>query len=508
MKNNGKILFFSESEGKGVIITSQKEKIEFSALDWDDFDVMPHIGVEVEFDIKDIHAINITAKIVEKPSDAQAQEPQKTEETCQQTDEYVEPKEMTQIIESLDSKEKSQSIQASTNVSTAIARYFKSLQSDIRQRENYKNMEGELDYSLIKRFLYTTFNNLSDIDLHIVTPKIKALYDDLRYMSVVYEDFMEKTKYPSFAYYEIFLSTQANYMTIKKGTEYTIEKLKKLRSDEEKLNVKLEIKKKELAQNVGSPNYAMLQYELKSINGAFIDTVHLIAKLDELYKNDMKLLNDFRNDFKNSFNSEFLGESKFYKKDLTKIINTQAFMLDMYLWSEAKRSVAVRKHFENSPINEELNTKTYLKYYLSSLDSSKITEEAKKLFALYDYLLSIQKECIMIVAKNPQDAMEYEKSVKNMKLLLEAKAFIDEKSALKWAMKNSVKIVIIEDFLQNTTAQSFLQTFKKHVSLTPQIIIIGEKPKTIPYTINNILPKNPSSRMINDVIKAILETKK
>ena len=532
MMTDGKILFFNESDGKGIIISSQKEKISFYVQNWDDFEVMPSLGLEVVFNLEKNVALNIISKSTKEAEglrDSDAKE-DKAEDLINEEvtlneiseeepavkriveDDSVIPKEDDQELvacgESEESESRPDSITISINISTAVNNYFNNIKDHIEHRKNYKKVDGELDYLLIKRFLFTTYNNLSDIDLHIITPKIKMLYEDLKVMSNLYNDFIEKTKYPNLAYQEVFLSCQAEYMKIKNGAEQTIERLKRLRGDEEQLDGILKIKKEEFDEDIQSIEFDALQYELKSLSGAYVDVVHMMAELDERYKSDLKLLSTFEDEYKTDFGEIFDVEALFYKKDLIEILNTQAHILDSQLWHQAKKSKAVKAHFKDSSISAELNTKTYLKYYLDSLDSDKATSETKKLFSLYEYLLSVQKDSIMIVVSSSQDAMEYESSIKNMKTTHDVKSFIDEKSAIKWAKKNSVKILVVEDKLQTVNVGKFLHVYKKYVSLTPKIILLGKKPNINSYSISVLLTDNASTKVVTNSIKSIIDDKK
>lgn len=563
MMNFGKILFFSETEGKGMIITSKKEKIEFIVNEWDDFDVMPSLGLEVVFKVKNKKALNVISK---ETSELQKNEPLDTQEeefkekikpeeiieevlkddvsivelTQELTDNVVSDLEQAEINvkaseeysqeqdetdKELDEKEneleeeeyfeheekqesRPESITISMNIATAISNYFSKIKEHLEYRKVYKKVPGTLDYVLIKRFLFTTYNNLSDLDLHIITPKIKMLYDDLKFMSSFYDDFIEKIKYPNVAYHEVFLSCQAEYVNIKSGAERTIEKLNQLRSNEEQLDGILKVKKEDLSNNIQSDEFTALQHELKSLSGAYVDMVHLMAELDERYKYDVKLLNTFEEEYKAEFSEIFKTEALFAKKELVKILNAQAYLLDSQLWQEAKKSKAVKAHFKDSSVSGELNTKTYLKYYLDSLDSDKATEDTKKLFALYDYLISVQRDYIVIVVNSALDAMEYESCIKNLKTTFEVKSFVDEKSAIKWAINNSVKILIVEDRLQSVNVDKFLHVYKKHVSITPKIVLLGEKPKANSFSINCLLSRNASSKVVAENIKTLLTPKK
>lgn len=544
MMKDGKILFFNENDGKGIIITSEKEKIDFYINDWADFDVMPCLGLEVFFDFKDEKALNITSKTKNRPEYKELRQDKKEklpEELGSLDPQEISKKEIvpaetlyelsidiahnqkeTQKAEKKSGHENNKkkdiysfklpevrpdSITISTSISNTISNYFSTIKSNINTREAYKKISGSLDYITIKRFLFTTYNNLSDIDLTIITPKIKLLYTDLKNLSTIYDNFLEKVKYPNLAYQEVFLSFQTNYVRVKDDAKSTIEKLSLLKTDEERLAGLIKIKKDELVQKANTLDFASLQFELKSLNGVYVDTVHLMAELDEHYKYNMQLLHKFEKEYKADFAESFTTESLFYKKHLLKILNAQAYLLDMLLWQEAKKSETIKEYFKKLSIGKELNTKTYLKYYLDSLDSSKATDEMKKLFSLYEYLVSIQKEYIVIVVNSTQDAMDYESCIKKLNSSYNVKAFIDEKSAIQWAVKNSVKILIIEDCLQNMSVEKFLSAYKKYVTITPKIILLGEKPRVNLYPITSLLPKNCSSKIIAENIKSLLNNK-
>ena len=616
MKMTGKILFFNENEGKGILITSQKQKLEFGVQDWDDFDVMPSLGLEVSFDAEDNRALNIISKETElKQSDEEpledntAQEAQASDDTASDEEEILPPdvvvfpdedelpvesvesdnldasKDDTQneaaekdtaevedestesattdtktvdeeetkvdnsqeisqaeedeelppdvvvfpdeeepeekhfetdnavaMIEEMVDEEpepREESITLSLNLTTAVGNYFDIIKKHINRRQSYKKVEGRLDYLVTRRFIWTTFNNLSEIDLHIVTPKIKMLSDDLKIMSKVYDDFTNKTKHPQLAFAEVFLSCQSEYNKIREGAEKVIEKLNLLKSNEQIIGGALRVKKEELDKRIKSDEFDALKDEFKSLNGAYVDVVHMMAELDERYKHDLELLNSFEEEYRADFYEIFEVESLKYRKDILDILNAQAYIVDAQLWNEAKNSKSVKAHFKKSAIVGELNTKTYLKYYLDTLDSSRATGDTKKLFELYEYLVTKQKDYIMVVVNSAQDAMEYESCIKNADKSFDVKSFIDEKAAIKWAMKNSVKVLVVEDMLQKTSVENFLNVYHNKILVRPKIILIGNKPKSnsSDYTISKLLLKNVSPRVVSDSVKSMLESK-
>lgn len=413
----------------------------------------------------------------------------------------------TELLEKEDDEPKEERVESLTitlNINHAVDNYFKMIEENINKRMNYTKLTGRLDYLLIRRFLWTTYNNLSELDLHIITPKIKLLGDDLKVMAGIYDDFRNKTRYPTVAYQEVFLSCQAEYMKIKEGTEKVIEKLNLLRGNEEKFGKMIKVKKDELAKAIQSEEFDILQNEMKSLKGAYVDTVHMMAELDERYKHDLQLLKDFEQEYKSDFYEVFSAAAKKYKGKIVEILSAQAFLLDAKLWQKAKTSKSIKAHFQQASIDGELNTKTYLKYYLETQDSTKLTEETQALLDLYNYLCSVHKEYIMIISSSAQDAMEYEGTLKRMNKELNAKSFIDETTAIKWATQNSVKLVIVDERLRKMTGDRFLKYYLKYVFSRPKIIFLGNKPKTDDYTITSLLSANSSPRLVASNVISIL----
>jgi hypothetical protein len=565
MKITGKILFFNASEGKGILITSDKQKISFSVEVWDDFEVMPSLGLEVkclsendeiikivslenEADLigdenQETSEMNEAAYEEEQVSEDEGDASELTDDTQTQEDESTHTQNITEEESSTESQEsgleaseeaqeqavehfkdekevnalepeefsedelplREESLSVTMNLPKAISNYFNVIKENVDKRKSYTKVQGRLNYLVIRRFLWTTFNNVSELDLHIITPKVKALSDDLKEMSKLFDDFMRKIKHPPLAYEEVFLSCQAEYLKIREGAEKTIEKLNALKNNEKYIGEVLKVKKEELEENIESDEFDVLKEDFKSMNGAYVDVVHMMAELDERYKHDMKLLVEFEKEYREDFYELFQAAAVEYKKDIIDILSAQAYILDAELWQKAKGSKSIKAHFHKAGINGSFNTKTYLKYYLDTLDSGKMTEETKKLYDLYDYLCAVYKDCIMIVSASANDAMDHESSVKSIDKSYEVKAFIDEKSALKWAIKHSVKVLVLEDRLVKMKAETFLQYYKKYVLLIPKIIILGENIKSIDYSISKLLSSGISSRVLADNVRDLLK---
>jgi len=561
MKKSGKILFFNPNDGTGIIITAQKGKIPFNVQEWDDFDTMPSLGLEVVFDYEDTQALNISrmpddfdpsleekqdkedesfeesspddksdidkelkaelekTTILEKeiiPHEEPFEKEKDIDVLKEQTEDYKfvkkedEPKEHKELEKddtSDEESEREENVTLSLNINIAVSNYFKRIEEHIKNRINYKKVPGRLDYMITRRFLWTMFNNLSEIDIHLITPKIRALSNDLKLTADMYDDLVRKTKYPSLAYEEVFLSCQNEYMKIKDGAQEMIDKLSRLRTEEKHVGSILKVKKEEVAKDIHTQEFELLTHELKSLNGAYVDIVHMMAELDQRYKSDLEQLHNFEKEYREDFYKLFSKATHEHKENLEDILSAQAFLLDSKLWQEVKTSKAVKSYFKKSSISGELNTRTYLKYYLDSLDETKAVDENRKLFDLYEYLLTVHTDYIIVVASHSEDALDYESDLKHLPKGYKVKSFVDEKKALKWAIKNSVKIVIIEDTLQSMDVTSFLKYYQKYVLITPKVILLGNKPKASSFSITKLLSKSVTPRVISNNVKELLEEK-
>ena len=493
MHITGKILFFNDSNGLGTIISTEKEKISFSTDDWSDFDVMPSMGLEICFDYQNFKASSIMSVITKNKADDTANE-------------YITEHENITALEDVENDfgEKKKAVKTTLNIPKSISKYFDIINDNISQRASYKKVPGRLDYLVVRRFLWTTFNNLNEIDLEIFTPDIKALSKDLKSMTSIYDDFINKTKFPVLAYAEVFLACQTEYLNVKDDTQKMIDRLNQLRASEEQLGKVLAQKKEELKKKMKSPEFPELKREYKVLNGTYVDMIHMMGELDERYKHDIELVNNFEKKFKSEFYKLFDDEAKKYKDNIVEILSAQAFLLDSKLWNQAKSSKAIKNHFNKAGVRGDLNTKTYLKYYLDTLDGNKTGSETQKLFELFDYLAEIHKEYIMVLVNSAQDAMEYESDIKKIDRTYNVKAFIDEKLALQWAIKNNIKVLVIEDKLTKIQLPTFFKHYKKLVSTSPKIILLGRDSKSNIYTINKVLSKGVSPRVISTNVQKLL----
>ena len=542
-KLEGKVLFYSDEKGEGIVISSQNEKYRFEVMEWEAYEVMPTKGLEVVFEVSGDKAVKITpsdhskeqtpplakrplkprSKIIkeepeakdtpskgeeaqesEKPSPGRMLKP-KDEEIIKKHDDVK--KDIIDYEESV--KKIGENIKLSVSLSETMKHYFGRIDLSIKKREGYRKVQGRLNYLLAKRFLWTTYNNLQDIDSHIITLRIKSIADDLKRMEGIYNDFEKKTTYPSIAFEEIFLNNQREYKILHVLNQKIKEKLSSLKAEEKSVGALRKSKEEEL-QKISKKDKELYQThlrDLKTINGAYADIVHMIASLKEEYKINYEKLERFSEKYRSDFYAEFNKKTKEYKEVLLDILGAQSYLLDSVLWREAKTSKAILAYFDDLDMDVELNTKGYLKFYLERLDEGKSSDRTRELFELLEYLEAEQRDSFLILVEDVFEAKELETALTKAFPKAKVKAFINEVSAFKWAMTNHVKLVILEEKINSIDAKKFLDFYHNAIFSKPNIIVIGNSIaiKSKKYTISKRLPLGVSAKKMVATINEILE---
>lgn len=152
MKASGKIVFYNVNDGNGMIMTPDSGKFSFRVMDWDDYDQMPSVGLEVVFEILNERAVSVRV-----PSSESIPAPEEHAAKPSQTDtSYRQP--FDALMQ--DYNHRPQSIQLSCNAQKCIEVYFSKIERYVSKNLKYNNSSGQLNFLLMRRFIFTTFNNL------------------------------------------------------------------------------------------------------------------------------------------------------------------------------------------------------------------------------------------------------------------------------------------------------------------------------------------------------------
>ncbi|MFA7354931.1 MAG: hypothetical protein WCZ70_09970 [Sulfurimonadaceae bacterium] len=277
---------------------------------------------------------------------------------------------------------------ATYSVSEALQNYFNSVDFLMSKQPKSADARAQLDYFLSRRFLITAYNNLKNLDPALHDHKdIKEKLNVLQDLHNAYNTISDKTSVPEVAFEMIFLRAQPEYIQYIKDKEDWISRISALTTITESLFYEIEKKEgelKKLAKN--DKNRIMLENAIKPLRGDYVDGIHERAQLvEKLAKmDDLKAI--YTEKYFDSFAEELSKLSKEYKKVLVKILNNKASELDHEIWKHANKSKLIREHFNEAGIEGDYTTRTYLGYYLKTLDKKQLGDEQAELFKFYNYL--------------------------------------------------------------------------------------------------------------------------
>ncbi|MEA2112101.1 MAG: hypothetical protein U9P71_08645, partial [Campylobacterota bacterium] len=406
MKETGKVIFYNVNDGNGIIITPKKGKFPFGVIDWDDYEQTPSVGLEVEFSISNKSAIGVCVKKEKQVSSVSAIKDSvlgainKPEAVVENDLSY-----RNRFDELMHNYERPSSIKLSMNAKKCISDYFNTIDRYIKKQSEYKKSYGKLSFLLMRRFIFTTFNNLTEMDMNFITPKIEKVKGDIMHMSDVYDDFKVKNSFPDTAFENIFLEKQQDYIKIELECSEVSDELQVLRKHELSLE-KVMLKKHKEMKKLSGNSLRHAEDEYKVLKGTYVDIVHMCATLSERLHEDMEMLSEFRKVYKDQFIKDFKASSHSYEQLLESTLDAQAYIFDKMLWEKAKKSRIIKRFFSESQIKGEFSSKTYLKYYLDSLDREKASDDQRELFKLYRYLEELEQHTAVVMLSEIDEMLE------------------------------------------------------------------------------------------------------
>jgi len=481
----GKITYFNQQEGAGKILTRDKKVFTFDMDSWVDFDMLPTTGLMVEFSIAGDKLENIMSK--ERPSGD----------------------EVTQ-----------DDVGLHLSINDCIEGYFEQVKKLIENYATLLESQKELDFSRMRRFLLTAYNDLYELDTSLATSRLESKKNELLKLQDKYASFTRVAKFPlPYAFEKIFLEQQPHFLKIIEKKENTAQKISAFASKERHFLFDIELKEKELkklAENgkKGSEEYAIKESALKSLRAQYVDTLHYVATQREMLTLYTKQIENFKKKYFPQFVKEFEPLVRFYDAKLIKILNVRAYEFDSMLWGQAKKSKLIRQFFIDSGIEGTYSSKTFLKYYLRTLDKDKLNDNNKNLFALLKYLESLGSENILVIRSSKEAALKTKYLIENIDKELSVNITIDPSETFKYAIKNRPDIIILEYGMRLVNVKDYIKKFVELIppdSSPPNFCVLvpeGINPETIKEIreagVKNIIGSTLSDEEFTDVLRRIL----
>jgi len=440
-----------------------------------DYAVMPSAGIEVVFSLENESAVSIKVGQLENDKSFQTVVGSKTDSMLRKESagsgfgEHEDKKSLGVLSK----------IRIDKGVSESLEEYFADFFEIVKKNEEAVHSPKKLDFFMMKRFLNTAYHNLKQIDRSISEGKFKEIEAELKFLYKIYSSFVRVTSLPpSVAYEVIFLENQSDYKEAQirlKGLKSDVEHSRRI---ERSLKSELEHKETLLKEDgLSHEKAALLESQLKPIRREYTDAIFEAGKAKE----DIVIISKAMDRFKSEHYEEFMKlletNVNFLKDRLLNILNARAYEFDYVLWSNAKESPYIRKFFTECKIEGSYCSKTFLNYYLKSLDKDKLSEENQKLVELLRYLEDNFTKRIVVLAKD-LDFAEYlkilvEKIDKNISVV----ASTSPVDMINYAKKHIVDTVILELDLRLMDGFEFINNFTSQIKTLTDFCLIYDQSK-------------------------------
>ncbi|WP_457594346.1 hypothetical protein [Hydrogenimonas sp.] len=385
---HGKIIVYSDQTGIGKIITPERKKYNFSVDEWDDYETTPSVGQIVAFEPEGINARTIRVTSSPEPSSPE-EAPAKEREN-----EPLQPP----LPDETEADEPAWIPELDMEVEACIELHFSDIRKRVGESRDLLGESRRLDFIRMQRFLTTAYNNLIEIDHSFENYELAEIRQDLLDAHDVYRAFKSKTDYVQNAYEQVFLSKQSRYRELRAKLELNKSRIAKL--GESAANLEAEIREKgERLKRLPkqSDEYIYLFNEIKILKRSMVDAIHEIAKLTEENRLYIDMLDNFYKMHYDRFKASFAEFVETYDALLRKVQDVLAYKFDALMWKKANRSRPIQTFFAKAGILDEFSAITYMKYYLKTLDSSKLNQQNQELMELMQYLEAQTKKRVVCI---------------------------------------------------------------------------------------------------------------
>lgn len=377
--------------------------------------------------------------------------------------------------------DKESTIPIDEDVKWTIFTFFNTYDERIDEFKYHSKSENKLNFQLMRRFIFTAYNNLVELDQTISRGKVYKINRDILKMQSIFNELNLFVSKPiSLSYDRLFLRKQKSYIEIKEYAEFMIVKMELAKSRANALKSSMNsisLKLKEL--NPKSKAYEELESQYKKNNGEYVDNLHEISQIKDKREILLQKIKDFEMSNLELFTAEFYVVLNSTIADMNEILDGLAYEFDTILWQEARNSEIIRKFFAEAKIQGSFSSKTFLKYYLKSVDEEQARETNRSLFELLNYLESVSTKHIHIVTNDSDEAQRLRYSIEGIDKDYIVSSSISSDRVFVEYQRRKINLLIIDYMLKNDRCATFLKSLWGRFSETKKemkVIVRFENP--------------------------------
>ncbi len=383
------------------------------------------------------------------------------------------------------SLEDEEAIPVTKSPEDCINEYFLREKSILSHHKDFIDGHKELDFMRMKRFLFTAYNDLCDLDSMLENKELKAVKHEVSSLYKDFEEYNRKIQYPLlYCFEKIFLVRQVAFTNLEQYIEDVKISMASAKSECEPLGRRLEEEERNLKLIPDKKSREFLEYEkeVKVLRRRFVDLIDYIAKQKDIIARETARMQVFKEKHYKTFADVFAPMTAEIKARFLQLLNTKGYDLDKAMWSRAKTNQYVKKFFRDADIHGGYNSRTYLRYFLKGLDKNKVVSpKTKELFGLLKDLEKTSIQNVMVIQENDTKSFKSQQLIERVDSALKILVEHDPFSALTKLGQKPQDIVVIDYKINGLLAFDFIREYNETPNAKKDIIFIVVTPTPLDY---------------------------
>jgi|GEM_PF-800684 len=391
-------------------------------------------------------------------------------------------------------------IKPTYTVEDSIRVYLSKYKKLIEKNSNSNKDPKQFDFRKMKRFIYTAYFYLIDIDVSLKSNKeLLEAFNYLKEMEKSFKVISDMKKFSvNVAYNKMFLALQEHYVYFNKQFHNLDAEVAHTRKKITIIHEKLQEIKKEVDESIDRESNECKQKikMFKSLNKDYADLLYKVNVLKNNSKNLKSLLKDFKERYKSTFKVIYLDKIDEVEGELFELLNIYSYVFDYKLWEKARVSSLIKQFFIKSEIDGNFSTQTFLEYYLRTIDKNKTNEENLKLFDLLEYLQAVDNKNIAVVTDELYESEALKETIMNINKSYKVFALIGYKKLLDRSLPKQ-DLIVIDSSIKDLNLKKFVKDYK----------IIYEIPKKENIKLLIIFDRYDKNIIINSIEDSLINAK-
>lgn len=461
----GRINYYNEKTGTGVISTQFKRIFEFKEKAWHDFHNTPMRGMYVYFRTNEQHQVvdckESRFKELQKDYNLKEEDFWNSDDE-EELQELAEQKRDEIINQGITAISPQNPLKESVSIDSSFDRFFaepiaiiykyrETLLSDINDKK--------LDYFVLKRFLSKAKSQLTNMDTGISIDRFSEMEQELtrleHQLAVVIRQ-MKKELPESFE--EIYLHHQIPYLRTLRRIQLDDERKFQIGKMQKKLGFDLQMNERKAKIE---RNEKLRTPVLERIAKIKEQTFLLAKELKQIEQNRELFVKNIKN-FRNKKFNEFVAVYKFEDEQkrihdyIRSIMDHITFNYDNLIWNLSIDSGSIKNNFYRQQSEGPFCIMTFVRYYLKQLNKGNLSPADQ---ALFRYIKSYDRQKskkFLLLSENKELLERLRVTLFGLHKNVLVYPFPRAVESLHWIKANLADFIVIDNNIKTLTPLEFL----------------------------------------------------